>query len=133
MGTWDATSFGNDTANDWAYDLIEGDDFTHIESTLDQALGVGDDYLDADVAVEAVAAAEMVAWLNGNPAAVNAYTEKIANWVHAHAVKPSGALVQKALMVVDLVQSETSELAELWEGDPDWTNAMADLKRRLSA
>ena len=133
MGTWDASSFGNDTATDWAYDLIEGDGLTHIGSTLDRALGVGDDYLDADMAAEAVDAAEVVAWLNGNPAAVNAYTEKIAKWVQAQDLKPVGDLIRKALMVVDLVQRETSELAELWEGDPDWTDAMADLKRRLSA
>ena len=41
-------------------------------------LDTGDDYLDSDVAVEAIAAAEVLAWLRGRPTPVNAYTEKVA-------------------------------------------------------
>jgi hypothetical protein len=33
MGAWDATSFGNDTANDWAYELEEHGDLTHVIRT----------------------------------------------------------------------------------------------------
>jgi hypothetical protein len=51
MGAWDATSFGNDTANDWAYDLEECDDLSHIEATLQEVLDTGDDFLDSDAAV----------------------------------------------------------------------------------
>ncbi len=133
MGAWDATSFGNDTANDWAYDLEGCEDLSHIEITLQQVLDVGDDYLDADVASEAVAAAEVLAWLCGKPTPVNAYTEKIAEWVSAHPTKPPTATVQMALSVLDRIQREQSELAELWEDDPEWADSMTDLRNRLSA
>lgn len=133
MGTWDATSFGNDAANDWAYDLKKHKDLSHIERSLQHVLDVGDDYLDPDVAVEAVAAAEVLAWLRGKPTAANAYTEKIAKWVSAHPIEPSAAILQKALSVLERIQQESSELAELWEDDPEWTAAMTDLQDRLSS
>lgn len=132
MGAWDATSFGNDTANDWAYDLEECDDLSHIEATIKQALEASDEYLDADLASEAVAAAEVLAWLRGKPSAVNGYTEKIAEWVEAHPIEPSATTVQHALSVLERIQGDASELAELWEGDEDWIQAMADLRNRLS-
>lgn len=133
MGAWDATSFGNDTANDWAYDLEGCDDLSHIETALQQVLDIGNDYLDADVASEAVAAAEVLAWVCGKPAPVNTYTEKIAAWVSSHPTKPSAATIQMALSVLYRIQGEQSELAELWEGDPEWTDCMTDLRNRLSA
>jgi hypothetical protein len=132
MGAWDATSFGNDTANDWAYELEECNDLSYIESTLQEVLDTGDDYLDSDPAVEAIAAAEVLAWLRGKPTPVNSYTEKVAAWVSAHPIQPPAALIQKALAALDRIQQEPSELPELWEGDPDWTAAMADLRNRLT-
>lgn len=133
MGAWDASSFGNDTANDWAYDLKECADLSHIESTLQQVLEAGDDYLDADLASEAVAAIEVLAWLNGKSSQVDAYTEKIAAWVAAHPIQPPAEMIQRALAVLERIEGEESELCELWEGDPDWTNAIADLRSRLSS
>ena|SRR5690606_22855797 len=132
MGTWDATSFGNDTANDWVYDLEECNDLSHIENSLQQVLDVGDDHLDSDLATEAVAAAEVVAWLDGKPSPVNAYTEKIATWVAANPIRPSAEIKQMALQALDRIQQDQSELLELWEGDPEWTAAMNDLRDRLS-
>ena len=132
MGTWDATSFGNDTANDWAYDLEECNDLSHIENSLQQVLDVGDDHLDSDLATEAVAAAEVVAWLAGKPSPVNAYTEKIATWVAANPIRPSAEIKQMALQALERIQQDQSELLELWEGDPEWTAAMNDLRDRLS-
>lgn len=132
MGAWDATSFGNDTANDWAYDLEESDDLSHIEATIQQALEAGDEYLDADLASEAVAAAEVLAWLRGKPSTVNGYTAKIAEWVEAHPIEPSATILQQALSVLERIQGDASELAELWEGDEDWIQAMAGLRNRLS-
>ena len=87
MGAWDATSFGNDTANDWAYDLEKCDDLSYIESTLQEVLDTGDDYLDSDPASEAIAAAEVLAWLRGRPMPVDAFTKKIAT-CRAYGVSP---------------------------------------------
>src|SRR4051812_34261367 len=104
MGAWDATSFGNDHANDWAYDLEKANDLSYIDATLKKILDAGDDYIEAPDAEEAIAAAEVVAWLRGRPTPVNAYTEKIAEWVAAHPNLPLTAITQKALSAIDRVQ-----------------------------
>jgi hypothetical protein len=129
MGAWDATSFGNDTANDWAYDLEECDDLSYIEATLQKVLDTGDD---SDAAVQGIAAAEVLAWLRGRPTPVNAYTEKIAAWVAAHPIQPPPAILHKALSALDRIHRQPSELPELWEGNPDWTASVADLRKRLT-
>jgi len=59
MGAWDTTSFGNDTANDWAYGLLESNDFSLIEATLQKVLDFGDEYLEAPEAEEGIAASEL--------------------------------------------------------------------------
>lgn len=73
MGRWDATSFGNDTANDWVYLLEESDVLSHIEATFQKILDAGDDFVEGSYAEEAIAAAEVLAWLRGRPTDVNAY------------------------------------------------------------
>ena len=133
MGAWDATSFGNDTACDWLADFTESNDFSAVEAALQEVLDTGDDYLDSDEAVQAIAAAEVVAWLRGHPTAVDPYTEKLAAWVAAHPIQPSAALTQKALSALDRIEQPPSELPDLWEGDPDWIAAMSDLRTRLSS
>lgn len=37
MGAWSYEPFGNDDANDWAYELEETDDLSHIEAAGTQA------------------------------------------------------------------------------------------------
>ncbi|HEV7404987.1 MAG TPA: DUF4259 domain-containing protein [Chthoniobacteraceae bacterium] len=133
MGAWDATSFGNDTANDWAYDLEKSHDLSYVDTTLEKILEAGDDYIDASDAEEAIAAAEVLAWLRGRPTPVNAYTEKVAEWVAAHPIQPPPAIVQKALAALDRIEGASSELPALWEGDADWAASMADLRARLTA
>jgi len=132
MGAWDATSFGNDTANDWAYGLEECDDLSYIEAALQKILEEGEEYIEAPDAEEAVAAAEVVAWLRGKRSPVNAYTEKIAAWVDAHPIQPTPALTGKAQSVLDRIQREPSELLELWEGNPEWSASLAELRARLA-
>ncbi len=133
MGAWDATSFGNDTACDWLGDFTEGDNLSGVEAAFEAVLSIGDDYLDSDEAVEAIAAAEVVAWLRGRPFTVNPYNEKLAEWVAAHPVQPSAALTQAALSALDRIEQPPSELPDLWEDDPEWTAAMSDLRARLSS
>ena len=132
MGTWDATSFGNDTANDWVYDLEKCDNLSHIEATLNKILDAGEDYIEGPDAEEAIAAAEVLAWLRGKPTPVNAFTEKVAAWVASHPIQPPTAIIQKALAALERVQRQPSELPELWEGDVNWTAAMTDLRTRLT-
>jgi hypothetical protein len=131
MGAWDATSFGNDTANDWAYELENVRDLSYVDATLQKILDAGDDYIEGPDAEEAIAAAEVLAWLRGRPTPVNAYTEKIAEWVAAHPIQPTAAITQKALATLDRIQRQPSELPELWEGIAEWAAAMSDLRNRL--
>lgn len=61
MRAWSHESFGNDDAGDWIAQLEERNDLALVESTLDAVLAMGDDYLKAPEACEAIAAAEVVA------------------------------------------------------------------------
>ena len=92
MGTWSAEPFGNDTAADWAYGLEETSDFSLIQETLN-AVVQEDDYLDADFAQEAVAAAETLAKLLGRGSQVDAYTESVDEWVQSVSLKPDAELL----------------------------------------
>ena len=133
MGAWDATSFGNDTANDWVYDLEECEDLSHIEATLQKVIDVGSNYIEARDAEEAIAAAEVIAWLRGRPTPMNAYTAKVAAWVAAHPINPPTELIQKTLRALDRIRSDASELLELWEGNSDWNESVSNLRVRLTA
>ena len=135
MGAWDATSFGNDTANDWAYGLEKSHDLSYIDSTLQRILDAGDDYIEGPDAEEAIAAAEVLAWLLGRPTPVNAYTRKVAEWVAAHPIRPTAALIEKALAALDRIKGESSELPELWKDSASsagWAASMSDLRARLT-
>lgn len=133
MGAWSAETFGNDTACDWAYGLEEVDDLSLVQQAFDAMRNVGDDYLDADIACEALAACEVIARLKGHCGVRDAYTEPVDQWVATHKIKPSENLVGTALAVIDRVLAPQSELADLWEeaNASDWRAAVADLRQRV--
>ncbi len=136
MGTWGAGPLENDTAIDWTYGLGEVADLSLIEGTLNRALAVGDDYLPAPEAEEALAAAEAIARLLGNFGAQNAYTRTVDDWVSWMPEKPPLELLTKAWRMVARVQQSPSELLELWTeagGAEAWSHSLADLKLRLGA
>jgi hypothetical protein len=135
MGAWSHESFGNDTACDWAGDLQEGDDIVPVEAALDAVLEVGDDYLEAPEASEAIAAAEVVARLQGHFGLRDAYSESLDQWIAQRGITPSADLATKARQVLDRILSEPSELLELWEedGEPgEWRAAVIALKDRIA-
>lgn len=130
MGTWSHEPFGNDTANDWAYELEDSSDLSHVERTLDKVLAVGDEYLEAPEAEEAIAAVEVLAKILGKGTQADAYTEKIDEWVRGVEAKPSPALRAKARRVLQRIVSTNSELAELWDEGEDaeqWRNSIQQL------
>jgi hypothetical protein len=135
MGAWGVLAFDNDTANDWAYDLEEVDDLTLVERALDEVAAVGGEYLDSDLACNALAACEVLARLGGRPGYTNAYTEKVDTWVAAHRLVPSAKLLSSASAAIDRILGEDSELRELWhEGDgEEWRAAVENLRQRLRA
>jgi hypothetical protein len=135
MGAWGTGTFENDTACDWARDLEAAADLSPVVETLTRAIEVGDEYLDADVGSEALAACEVVARLKGNWGARDAYTETLDAWVREHATPPSNELISQALGAIDRVLKAPSELLELWDESDEkagWHGAVADLRTRVA-
>ena len=135
MGAWSHESFGNDEACDWLADLREGSDLRPAEAAFDEVLTVGGGNLEARQAVEAIAAAEVLARILGRFGVRDAYSERIDAWVTQVRLKPSPDLISKARRALDRVLVVPSELMELWEedGEPsDWRAAVNDLRGRIS-
>ena len=114
MGTWSHESFGNDTANDWAYELEDATDFSVIEAALQVALDEGDEYLDADLAMEAIAAVEVIAKRLGKGTQSDVYTEKVDQWLETISEQPNDDLLSLAKRVLERIVADDSELKELW-------------------
>ncbi|ENV64377.1 hypothetical protein F949_00461 [Acinetobacter junii NIPH 182] len=135
MGTWSHESFGNDTANDWAYELEDTTDFSVIEAALQVALDEGDEYLDADLAMEAIAAVEVIAKRLGKGTQSDVYTEKVDQWLETISEQPSDGLLSLAKRVLERIVADDSELKELWlESDEYelWLGNIQQLKDALN-
>jgi hypothetical protein len=133
VGAWGYLAFDNDTTNDWASGLERVNDLSLVTATLTELENVGDDYLEEDIACDALGACEVIARLSGNPGYTNACTEKVDLWVVNHQLKPSSELIQKAVAAIDRILGENSELCEEWEGNEAWIGAMQDLRARIQA
>ena len=135
MGTWSHESFGNDTANDWAYELEDATDFVVIEAALQVALDEGDEYLDADLAMEAIAAVEVIAKRLGKGTQSDVYTEKVDQWLETISEQPRDDLLSLAKRVLERIVADDSELKELWlESDEYelWLGNIQQLKDALN-
>lgn len=135
MGAWSTSSFGNDNACDWAYDLEETTELGLVRETIQKVLDSGQDYLEAPDAEEAIAAVEVIARLKGNFGERNSYTETADNWVKAHPQHPPQDLVILASQALDRILQPPSELLELWRESDEfeaWKKSVSDLKDRAS-
>ena len=152
MGAWDAGSFQNDTALDWAGNLCESGDVTAVRIALSRAMEqhqppqpsftgrlLGrhpiEPQLDAQAASQALAAAEIVAFWLGRPD--QHFPDDLREWARRHSDSFSSELITLARRAVLTIKTK-SELKDLWEeGDgivaPKWHNAIADLERRLQS
>jgi len=130
-------NLGNATARDWCHRLETTADLSLITQTLDRVLSAGPgDKLDADAAREAIAAAEVVARLRGNPDIRDSFTERVDQWVSAHPLQPSRELVRKALAVLTRITKEPSDLLAFWNENDDywgWPYEVEGLRKRISA
>jgi|CXWK01.1.fsa_nt_gi hypothetical protein len=136
MGAWGVDSFGNDDAADWAFGLDESHDLHLVEETLSRATVGSEEYLEAPVASEAVAAAEAVARLRGPAGESTGYSDSVDRWVARVGKPPSEAVVRLAIRALDRIVAPDSELRELWEDSEDfaaWTDAIRELRGRLVA
>ena len=132
MGAWSYESFGNDDACDWVAQLEEQDDFSFVESALDAVINTGSDYLEAPEACAAIAAAEVVARSQGNVGTQDEISWNVDAWLQRVKVKPSASLIGKARQALDRIQTEPSELMELWDESDDWDAWRAALKALMA-
>lgn len=133
MGAWSHEPFGNDTACDWSYGLLESDDLSDIQATLEAVLEADDEYLEADLASEAIAAIEVLAKLLGKGTQNDSYTKDVDQWIKDHPQKPDAALLAMARKSIERIQSPGSELLELWEESEDASAWKASLQQLLAA
>jgi hypothetical protein len=136
MGTWSVDAFGNDDAADWAHELEQAEGLGSVQEAIDAVLSVGDEYLEAPEASIALAAAEVLARLCGNPGEKNSYTEVIDRWVEGAQLKPTVELLDKAQAAIARILAENSELKELWEDSDEydaWQESVDNLRTRLGA
>lgn len=149
MGTWGAGSFENDSASNWLANLRESGDASLIRAALSRVVEHGGtkqssaaaierlfgrrrrtDWLTANVASQALAAAEVVAAWHGRPSAN--LPKNLIIWLQHHISSFEADLVLLAQKAVDIIKTN-SELKDLWEeGDAaKWKNAVEDLEQRL--
>lgn len=132
-GAWGIGPFENDDALDWTYELESSTDTSAIESALKQVTSSGA-YVEAPTASAAIAAAEVVAALNGE--AHGQLPDEVSKWVESHTNSATGELVQLAQQVIIRVRdTQYSELAQLWADSPDdfiaWKAELSNLQERL--
>ncbi|MEO1746814.1 MAG: DUF4259 domain-containing protein [Pseudomonadota bacterium] len=111
MGAWSNTSFGNDTAMDWVVAVSDVQAVAHLLAVARDATRE----LDADLASEMIAAAELVSAMLGR--IVPDMPEEAAE-LAAKFGSPDDALLRDAVHAVSRARSD-SELAELWAEEED--------------
>ena len=132
-GGWDVGPFDNDDALDWVWELSESNDISVVEEALQSAISTSG-YLEAPTGSIAVAAAEVVAALKGQPRAQ--LPDEVTSWVASNQLEVDDQLVKAARQaIVHVKNSESSELAQLWADSEEllnqWHKDLADLERRL--
>ena len=130
MGAWGPDTFENDAASDWKYDLVEQGEAV-VEQALRKVLDADVADLDPNDACCGLAACEVIARWKGNWGTRDASTAALDEWVSNNPRVPSDELVKTALAVIDCVLAPESELAELWEGDDQWQEAISGLRARV--
>lgn len=130
MGAWGYGNFENDDAMDWVADLEGYSDDGMIIDTLNTIIDQADDYPEAPDCSVAVAAAETVAALLGEPH--EDCPDGIDAWVEEH-TSPTATLVAKARQAVEVILSN-SELKDTWQESDDfeaWQLSLEELLSRL--
>ena len=123
MGAWGISTFGNDDAADWLYDLEESKDLSLLESTFDSA---NSEYIEAPDGSCILAAAEILLALLG--AKREGVPENAISWVQSNKSLNAAELKPKAYKAVEAVLSDISELKELWEEGDDYESWKTDVE-----
>ncbi len=117
MGTWDVGPFDNDTAADWCGALDDAAPQKRavmIRQALSRVAEHGEEYLDSEYAVEAIAAAAIVAsQLPGGTAIQTPYAPDFL--VEGGTVEVPTDVPAMAVRALDRIVEKDSEWRELWE------------------
>ena len=130
MGAWGRGNFKNDSALDWVNKLIYSKGYSVIIEAFDTIQANKGSYLEVDECNDALAAAEIVAALAGNPS--SSLPKNVSEWV-SHHLAVDEEILQKAKQAVMVVLSD-SELRDLWEevdALEEWNATQIDLIKRL--
>jgi hypothetical protein len=131
MGTWDVGPFDNDTAADWCGDLDDAAPERRavlVRDALSRVAEHGDEYLDSDDAVQAIAAAAIVAsQLPGGTRIDTAYAPDFL--LEGGTVEVAGDVPAIAVRALDRIVGEDSEWRELWEdAEESYPQALASVQ-----
>jgi len=132
MSVWGSGIFENDDALDWIYDLADSGTFSRVVSALDVILKNKENDLDISDCRIALAAAEIVAAMSGDPSLD--LPEEAEEWI-GEKVLENEKIREKAEMAVKLIQNR-SELKSSWEKSANysaWQATLIDLQKRLEA
>jgi hypothetical protein len=131
MGTWDVGPFDNDTAADWCSDLHDAaaaQRSATARSAFSAVLDNGDDYLDSDLAVEAIAAAAIVAsQLPGGATITSSYAPDFL--LEGGSIDVPDDVPALAVRALDRIVGDDSEWRELWEESGNGASALAALEQ----
>lgn len=133
MGAWSEDSFGNDTACDWAGSFLDEPGVEVVREAIDAVVEAAD-FVDADVACEALAACEVVARWQGRWGVRDAYSEDLDRWVEANPRTVPKELEEAAEAAIDRILGPESELQQLWdepERSDKWHEVMENLRDRV--
>ncbi|MCU7725696.1 DUF4259 domain-containing protein [Actinoplanes sp. KI2] len=127
MGTWDIGPFDNDSAADWCGDLEDATPALRpamVRSAFTAVLDNGDDYLDSDLAVDAIAAAAIVAsQLPGGAAITSPYAPEFL--LDGGSIDVAGDVPALAVRALDRIVGDDSEWHELWAETEEEAPALA--------
>lgn len=131
MGTWGIATFENDDAMDWLNELQEAEDVSLLASSL--IAEEAEEYLEAPDGVRILCAAEVIAAAVSG--ASDGLPEEVLSWLEDRGNSELLPLAPQARAGVDRVLADRSELAELWEENPEsypvWRSSVERLRQRL--
>ena len=131
MGTWDVGPFDNDAAAYWCGDLHDATPARRPDMLRDAFTAVldnGDDYLDSDLAVEAIAAAAIVAsQLPGGVAISSPYGPDFL--LEGDSIEVLDDVPALAIRALDRIVGDDSEWRELWDETEEGAPALATLQQ----
>jgi hypothetical protein len=134
MGTWGPGILQNDSALDFVDVIVKANDLSAVEQSISLVLSIGEGYLEAPLAEEAIVASSIVARLLGRYAVENKKPNKFDAWIEECPVKPDESLILNARQVLERIQTEPSELLALWKKSPHfdtWKHNISTLRQGL--